>query len=375
MGYGWKDASFDFSDPSRIDCLICHDTTGSYGKIPTACGKEKPRLNLVKIAQSVGAPARSNCGACHWCGGGGDAIKHGDLDSTLKQPSESLDVHMGGQDFTCQECHKTTEHRIAGTSTTCAVSEGEVSCMDCHEERPHPDDHPLLRKLNDHCQSIACQTCHIPTFARIKPTLMFWDWSRAGKDTHVSEKDPYCITLYKKKKGLLIKRKNVHPVYAWYNGTFRRYLAGDPVNLQGVTDLNSPVGEISDPRAKITPYKLYQAVQPADGVYGYLIVPNLWGGFWKHFDWNQAAKVGMKAAGLKYSGKVVFVKTRMYWRINHGVVPKGQALSCTDCHRPDGVMDFKALGYKGDPAVTGARFRKSGMTKAPGIDGGPKIAF
>jgi len=152
---------------------------------------------------------------------------------------------------------------------------------------------------------------------------MFWDWSRAGKDTHVSEKDPYCITLYKKKKGLLIKRKNVQPVYAWYNGTFRRYLAGDPVNLQGVTDLNSPVGEISDPRAKITPYKLYQAVQPADGVYGYLIVPNLWGGFWKHFDWNQAAKVGMKAAGLKYSGKVVFVKTRMYWRINHGVVPKG----------------------------------------------------
>ena len=89
-----------------------------------------------------------------------------------------------------------------------------------------------------------------------------------------------------------------------------------------MTDLNLPVGNISDPEARITPYKLYTAVQPADAVYRYLIVPKLWGGYWKHFDWNRAAADGMKAAGLKYSGKIKFVKTRMYWRINHEVVPK-----------------------------------------------------
>lgn len=28
-GYGWKDQSFDFNQPENIDCLVCHDTTGT----------------------------------------------------------------------------------------------------------------------------------------------------------------------------------------------------------------------------------------------------------------------------------------------------------------------------------------------------------
>ena len=32
IGYGWKDENFDCSDTSRIDCLVCHDTTGNYKK-------------------------------------------------------------------------------------------------------------------------------------------------------------------------------------------------------------------------------------------------------------------------------------------------------------------------------------------------------
>jgi hypothetical protein len=63
----------------------------------------------------------------------------------------------------------------------------------------------------------------------------------------------------------------------------------------------------------------------------------------------------MKAAGLKYSGKTAFVKTDMYWRLNHEVVPKEKALSCTDCHKKDGAINFRALGYQGDPAVVGGR--------------------
>ena len=171
--------------------------------------------------------------------------------------------------------------------------------------------------------------------------------------------DPYCISVHDKKKGLLIKRQNVRPIYAWYNGKHRRYVAGDPINLQGVTSLNQPVGHIKDLEAKITPYKLHSAIQPADATHGYLIIPRLWGGFWKHYDWNQAAEEGMKAAGLKYSGKIRFVNTVMYWRLNHEVVPKQQALACIDCHSPDGVMDFKTLGYQGDPAITGGRFKKA----------------
>lgn len=315
----------------------------------------KKGLELLTIAQKVGLPSRANCGSCHFCGGGGDAVKHGDLDSTLIDPAPSHDVHMGGQDFTCQTCHVTTNHKIAGSSTTSAVSEGVVACTDCHHDRPHPENHPLLQQLNDHGDAIACQTCHIPRFATAKPTLMYWDWSKAGQEMKTSPEDPYCISIHHKKKGLLIKRKNVQPVYAWYNGKHRRVLAGDRVNLEGNTDLNPPVGDIQDPEARITPYKLHRAVQPADAQYGYLIIPKLWKGFWDHFDWTRAAAEGMRAAHMDFSGKIRFVNTTMHWRINHGVVPKSQALSCTHCHSPDGVMDFKALGYSGDPALSKGR--------------------
>ena len=37
-GYGWKDSKFDFSKAENIDCLVCHDTTGSYKKLPTGAG-------------------------------------------------------------------------------------------------------------------------------------------------------------------------------------------------------------------------------------------------------------------------------------------------------------------------------------------------
>jgi len=32
IGYGWTDDDFDFADPNNIDCLVCHDTTGTYAK-------------------------------------------------------------------------------------------------------------------------------------------------------------------------------------------------------------------------------------------------------------------------------------------------------------------------------------------------------
>ncbi len=31
-GYGWKDDTFDFRSRQNVDCLVCHDRTGSYAK-------------------------------------------------------------------------------------------------------------------------------------------------------------------------------------------------------------------------------------------------------------------------------------------------------------------------------------------------------
>lgn len=38
IGYGYKDASFDFSAPDNVDCLVCHDQTGEYAKATKTAG-------------------------------------------------------------------------------------------------------------------------------------------------------------------------------------------------------------------------------------------------------------------------------------------------------------------------------------------------
>ena len=57
----------------------------------------------------------------------------------------------------------------------------------------------------------------------------------------------------------------------------------------------------------------------------------------------------MKESGLPFSGEYGFAPTEMYWRIDHMVSPKEKALGCLDCHGDNGRMDWKKLGYKGDP--------------------------
>jgi hypothetical protein len=41
--------------------------------------------------------------------------------------------------------------------------------------------------------------------------------------------------------------------------------------------------------------------------------------------------------------------TTRYMGIFHGVQPKEKALKCADCHGANSRMDWKALGYKGNP--------------------------
>lgn len=365
-GYGWKDASFDFSKADNVDCLICHDTTGSYKKLPAASGNpayedtEFPpksgkiwnAVDLEKIAKSVGPTSRATCGACHFYGGGGDHIKHGDLDSSMAAPKRSTDVHMAadGANMSCSACHKTEKHAIPGKALSVSAMGGgtTLSCADCHAGTPHKNN-PVLNK---HAERVACQTCHIPIFARALPTKIWWDWSTAGKDGPVA-KDQYGQPLYDKQKGDFKWAKDVKPTYMWFNGSGDRYLVGDKMDPGKVTHLSSPRGDRSDKSAKITPFKVMQGKQPYDSVNKVLGVPNLWGGYWKHWDWNQALADGMKAAGLDYSGQYGFAPTDMYWKVNHMVVPKAEVLKCNDCHGKDGRLDWKALGYAGDPRSGG----------------------
>lgn len=344
-GYGWKDASFDFSKEENVDCLVCHDQSGKYKKNPKGAGMPMKDVDLTAAAKSVGIPKNENCGACHFYGGGGENVKHGDLDYGLVHADRNYDVHMGS-DMTCVDCHTSEAHKIKGESTAIntAAEGNRILCTDCHDMPIHKS-----KILNNHTEKIACQTCHIPVYAKGKPTKIWWDWSTAGKDS-TAPKDKYGLPTFMKKKGSFAWGKNLKPELRWYNGTLERYLTGDKLNPKKVLSLNKPLGNVNDKNSKLFPFKVMRGKQIYDSKYNYLIIPHLWGGFWKDFDWNKAAEVGMKAAGLAYSGKYDFVETEMYWKVNHMVSPKDQTLKCSNCHGKgkNKLIDWKALGYKGD---------------------------
>jgi hypothetical protein len=167
--------------------------------------------------------------------------------------------------------------------------------------------------------------------------------------------------------------------------------------------MNTPVGIREEAASKIYPFKVISGKQISDSVYNILVPAKLWQGFWQHQDWDRAAREGLKLAGLPDSGTYTFVETITYKGLNHEVLPGAQALSCAACHQTlakadacgrchvplpgtdftalarkggrfgnpgangteaadlsgtTGYLDFKALGYAGDPIEAGGRFSK-----------------
>ena len=383
IGYGGVDDRYDFSNPANIDCLVCHDTTGGYRKDPKRGGFPDPSVDLVAISAKVGRPSRRACGSCHFYSGGAPNAKHGDLEPVLAESNAPTDMHMGALDMRCQDCHTTKKHRIAGMSLTAPAVEARVGCEDCHGATPHGVAGQLSRHLDKHIAHVACETCHIPTYARQTPTLLRRDYSTAGRNLPEGV-DRYGMQTYDKKFGALTWGKDLVPTYVWYDGTRNASLVGGKIDASAPVILNAPVGEKRSPAARIFPFKAHTAVQPHDTENSTLALPNFTENYWVDFDWAKALVEGMKRSGLPYSGKYGFVETRMYSSIHHEVVPARQALGCTDCHSSQAVdctrchkgasgrdtpaqrlatypavkdrFDFKALGYDSDPALAGGRF-------------------
>lgn len=394
---------------SNMDCLVCHDTTGSYHKAMKNGGLPAPDVDLKYVAEHVGPTSRTTCGSCHFFGGGGDAVKNPTMNSCLRYPDRMCDVHMGGYDFSCTECHTTVGHEISGRSTSCPVTEIPLSCEKCHSGSPHYQNDLLDPHLNEHCEHVACNTCHTPVFAKKKPTKVWWDWSTAGDKERKPVKVEYGLTDYHWKKGDQKWDMAARPDYAWYNGYMKRYLIGDTFDpAVEVLNLNDPLGCFKDPNSKIWPFQVMKGVQAADAENHLLLVPHLFpwnkddtSAFWKGRNWDKAFEVGMREAGLDYSGEYEWIRTDLYRGLQHEVMPKEYALSCVNCHesltgtqtcnrchrdkrgvdfrelvqqgmdfealaekgcdvrdligRTD-YIDFEKLGYEGDPILYGGRF-------------------
>jgi|GEM_PF-226908 len=360
-GYGFADAGFDFTDPTHIDCLVCHDGSGQYAKDPKTAGAPAVSVDLVAAAQSVGPTSRASCGACHFFAGGGDNVKKGDIGSWAASPSGGADVHMGdggsgGFGMTCAECHDAGGHRLAGGGLHNPVEEAPLACTDCHQG-------PLVHfafnaHIDGHLPHVACETCHIPRYSRQQPTKVEWYWSAAGDADRVPVLDEHGMPDYDKMKGEFVWDMDIEPELVWFNGTFTRKVVGDGYDSVPV-DLGSPLGDIDDATAKITPFKVMRGDQPVDPVNGLIAVPHLFGlqsgphPYWVDYDWNLAIADGMVTAGLPYSGTFEFVETVMYLELHHEVRHGVGARQCIDCH--DGGIDFGRLGYDGDPRYTGGQ--------------------
>lgn len=373
IGYGMKDNKFDFTSQENVDCLACHDTTAKYSKpggfagmpvvkdteYPPGSGKIIRGINLKEIAQKIGKTSRISCGNCHFKGGGGDGVKHGDLDSSLENPDKALDVHMDakGLNFSCATCHETDGHQVSGSRYAPTAKDkdparlpGQVvknrakTCQACHGQTPHK-----VAKLNEHTAKIACQTCHIPAYARGGiPTKMSWDWSTAGKlgpdGKYLTLRDENDYDTYLTIKGDFKWQENVTPDYVWFNGTNKFTLMGDKIEKgDKPVQINHFEGSATDGKSMIWPAKIFRGKQQYDPINKSLVITHLAGNddtaFWKNLDWVKAVTAGMAAGGVKFSGKVDFIETESIWPTTHMVAPKEKALGCVECHMSNGRLE------------------------------------
>ncbi len=359
VGTGW-DAALPMptaasGQNNAVDCLACHDRSGQYTKaatlsghppmspipdgLKTITGADAWAVNLKEAAQSVGMPGRDNCGNCHFYGGGGDNVKHGDLSSALFNPSKSVDVHMAtdGLNFTCSTCHITDQHQWPGSRYDLTATDlhgtgtpgerrGVATCESCHSNDPHLVASLQGMKLNDHTDKVACQTCHIPEFARGGvATKTLWDWSTAGqlndgkmiKLHDFTQSDGQELHTYLSTKGDFEWAENVVPFYSWFDGQLEYSLQDDIIDPSQVVEINRIGGEQGGADTRIWPFKRMIGRQAYDSGQDKLAYSHVWGpetdtAFWTNFDWGKAIEAGMEAASAEYSGEYGFVDTNMY---------------------------------------------------------------
>ena len=343
-----------------VNCMVCHSRTQfnfqesfeDYALFSQSEDEGEREIaqgiqdDIQKAAGDVGLPGRANCGSCHFNGGGGDGVKHGDLDTSMKNPDKNLDVHMGtdSRDFTCTRCHTTVNHHVAGRMYTIPAAENrkslveddqasKITCESCHSAAPHKSE----TKLNDHTDKVACQTCHIPAFARVKPTKMYWDWSKAGRlqdGKPFSTKDEYGKENYMSIKGEMKWEKNVVPEYHWFNGSMKTLTTRDIIDPAATVAVSKPMGDRKDPNSRIFPFKMHRGKQPFDKVGKTLLAPLLSGpdGYWTTLNWEDALARGMQLMNLPFSGEFDFVETTYALPTTHMVAPEEKALNCIECH-------------------------------------------
>ncbi len=317
------------------------------------------------------------------------------------------DVHARAG-VACIDCHTTEGHFIAkGTHTTTMMAddlpEVEVACQNCHGDAPHTENPDLDDYYNAHVEKIACQTCHIPSLQADNATMRDFDKPEFEENPGI-----WVYTDIEKEtepgKGI---------VYKWWNGdgSFLGNPIGDNPNGENLyrfydpthiwpeykdfdyrawyDSVMRPIAQNGRP-SKIYAMKKFNGRQHIDlqnmGPFGGMYLPYNLPTYYRTGDPDSAAKVEManpmmemmygwmfkvymmdKFMGFMdidgwntdaYQDASQIKKVEARWipqdaslEISHAIRRQG-ALTCDRCHSPNGVMDFKKLGYSDDDVAS-----------------------
>ncbi|WP_173179960.1 MopE-related protein [Desulfosarcina ovata] len=332
----------------NVDCLVCHNDNYASQRTRLADGSMGVAAPDDSLVQNVQRPNRANCLSCHAKAGGGDAVKRGDLSlATSTNTDRNFDVHMNsaGANLACQACHVFEEHKVIGKGSdlrpTDDISRGaEVSCLTCHTDKNTREGHETA-KINDHVARVACQTCHVPVYAKVA-TETYRDW-RSHHDGSPADASALPGHPYTEKLADLI------PTYRFWNRTSDNALLGDDASRTYNADTDTwptstPMGDITD--GKLYPFKYKTAMQPKTRADHRLIALNTFEYLKGSGNVNTAIAQGLTAMGYPPDEPYDWVLTDTYQMLNHGISPAANALACADCHGGIDRMDLQGdLGY------------------------------
>ncbi len=333
----------------NIDCMVCHQEQYKRKKVNGVFVPDEANMpiSMLKAARTVHKPTRATCLPCHAKGGGGDNYKRGDMALAHVATSDrNFDVHMATTEgnLTCQQCHTTQDHLMAGRGSDLRPTELDVqmNCSECHveedESTPHDDE-----KIDNHLARVACQSCHIPTYARnasdttsTEQTEVHRDWLKP----HVTPSG--AIHPTPTMAGDLVPR------YKWWNGYSSNYLLHDPAVVDPETariPTSRPLGAVNDSNSKLYPFKYKTALQPLANQDNVLIALDT-SVYFTSGDPEAATISGLHNMGLSASSDYSWVETDTFQLITHEVSPESSALRCTSCHGSKERMDLQGeLGY------------------------------
>jgi hypothetical protein len=342
---------------ASIDCLICHNDTvnAPYSRVRNATtGLFEPAagLNMDLVVQKANIkPVRKNCLGCHAKAGGGDAVKRGDLALASGTTSDVLyDTHMAmgsGGNLACQACHTFTAHRVAGRGSDLRPEDttAEVTCStaSCHSTKSNVTNGHSTSDVNHHVGRVACQTCHIPEYAKnasdtaaTEATETHRTWEHAEWNATLNRYEP-----------MPTKANDLLPKYAFWNGTSWGNNAFNTAVLDSTTGaykISRPNGAINDPAGtKLYPFKYKTATQAlANGKLVTLSTAT----FFATGLYDNAVKDGLVYMGMSSTTPYTTITTDELQMLNHQVPPySGNVLACADCHENTTRMNLKGMGY------------------------------